>query len=223
MNAGDIITHRNCLVVDSGNDLTIDVECPGHDDTLEGVRPEYISPLRWRPKPGDRVTLYERIPSTRPDVGVTWVGWTHGDGTALIPPWLDPGKVHVISEEGEVVVALEDRPDPEAAQGPGNLPAARFGRYDADSPMVCGTEHKALLEGILDTVKGFADAMQAMATALAAHTHEVAGAVTVAPADAASYTNAATLAGNASSALATKKGQISDTLSDYAFTSKEPG
>ncbi|MGE0229463.1 MAG: hypothetical protein AB7U23_13250 [Dehalococcoidia bacterium] len=224
MNSGDVHIHKGCRVVDSHNDLSIQVECPGHDTALEDVRPEFVSPLYWRPKPGDMVTLYERIPSTRPDAGVTWAGWTHRTGdTSLLPDWLAPGKVHLVSEEGGVSIALEDRPDPDSAQGPGNLPAARFGRHDADSPLVCGTEHKALLEGIIDTVKGLADAVQAMATALATHTHAVSGAATLAPADAANYTNAASSAGNASSALTTKKSQIPDTLSDYAFTSKEPG
>ena len=223
MNAGDVLVHRGCKVLASFNDMSIEVECPGHDAPLEDVLPEFVSPLRWRPKPGDRVTLYERIPSTRPDAGVTWAGWTCETGnTSLVPTWLDPGKVHVISEEGEVCIALEDRPDPDAAQGAGNLPAVRVGGRAADSPLVCGTEFEAWAGAVLDAIKSLSDAVKGQATALKAHTHPVSGTATGVPADIVSYQTTESVADSTSSTISTKKGDIPDILSDFVFTQKGP-
>jgi hypothetical protein len=168
LNKGDIITHTG-VVTEAYADMSISVLVPAiNEQPIDQVRPEFISPLRWRPREDDSVVIYQRLGALRPDLELTWVGWSYDDGsTHLVPPWLDAGQVVLMGPDGRTLIVLDDDEHP---AGNPNDPAGliRFGRRDADEPVVLGDVYKASLERRIDLLTDYIDElwtwMQAIAT-----------------------------------------------------------
>lgn len=150
LNSGDIRRHVG-TVTGSAEDLTISVTVAAlFEGEADDVRPEFVGPLRWRPREGDRVVIYQRMGALRPEVGLTWVGWAHDSGDQhLTPPWLDAGLVHLLGESGRIQICLDDE------NAPDGLPDTPIGMLmlgyrNADEPLTLGNLYKAHLEGTLD-------------------------------------------------------------------------
>lgn len=225
MNAGDVKRHEG-TVVEAGNDLTLSVYVPGVSDTpLEDVSPECVTAVRWRPREGDQVVIYQRMGALRPELAFTWVGWAPDyDDDHLVPDYLDAGKVHLLSEDGLVGIALEDEAD-EFALPSGSLTDGahvRLGRHDATEPVVLGAVYKDKLELILDRMIQAADALASTASTLATAVWPVSAVPTASPSldDAATFAAAQSDASAVSAALTTLKGEIDETLSDFVFSAK---
>jgi len=148
--------------------MSLSVKCAeltGDEDVvLDFVDPEAVTPVRWRPRPDDKVILLQRIAPLQGDAGgVTWLGWPSDDTIAHITPtYINPGEVHLISEDGHVDISLEDAPE-SATEHAGRStadslptqtsPALRLGRYDATSRVVCGTELKTWQEATIQDIR----------------------------------------------------------------------
>jgi hypothetical protein len=223
MNRGDIIRHEG--TVDAAyNDMTIDVLVPGINDSvpLTGIEKEWIDPMRWKPRAGDLVVLWQRMAPLHPDRAVTWIGWaSDDDDTRLVPPWLDGGKLPLISEDSSVAIVLEDEND-DGLNSDG--PIVRLGGPAANEPVVIGTVYKAWMEGVLDEVISHVDTAWAALQGLQAFalTSSTATTATQIAAAALTLTNAIAGLSMSSAALTTKKGEIEDHLSDFIFAEKAP-
>lgn len=233
MNRGDIETHTG-IVTGSYDDLTISALIPAlNEGEIDNIRPEFVSPIRWRPRENDRVTIYRRLGALRPEVSLTWVGWAYDSGdTHLVPPWSEPGDVVIMGTSGRVQIVLADD-DADSANGtPGQL---RLGYREADEPLVLGDAWKTQETRILDEVTRALTATSLffglLETALA-----TAG-IAIGPAVAAwrdiviAGTSLPTLPGAAVSeqltgatvpAGADVKSLLATLVSDYVFTSKDP-
>ena len=169
MNDRDIRRHEG-VVVEAGHDMTIAVQVDTvNDEPLPDVRPEAIGPVRWRPKEGDRVVVYERVGPLRPAVAFTYVGLAPDiEDDELVPGYLEPGRVHIIGEDGVTVVSLED--DADAVELPDGADSAtsivRIGREDATEPLVLGGVWRAKMRLILDEMVDTAQALKDAAEAI---------------------------------------------------------
>lgn len=173
MNFTDVRRHIG-IVDASFHDLSISVVVPAlnHETALPDVLPEFTTPLRWRPREGDSVVIYERLPALRPELALTWGGWASDpEDVHLVPPWLAPGCVHLLSEDGHVLVALEDD-EPELLDAAGNptprTAAIRIGRRDAAEPLLIGTVYRGWMEATVDLVRDLVDALNTLNSARAA-------------------------------------------------------
>lgn len=232
MNHGDVKRHE-AVVAESGDDMSLAVDAPGiAEKTLDDVHPECLTPLRWRPKEGKKVVLYQRVGPLRPDLALTWAGYAYDEhDDDLVPDYLDPGKVHLISDDGDVVIVLEDATEtdielPTTAAGERRYgPFLRLGSPDATEPLVLGAVYKDWMEDVLDRLIAIADNLESAAATLKASVWAVVGggggtASPPAP-DIATYSAIETAAGTASNALSNLKDDLPDQLSRYALTSRE--
>lgn len=247
MNFGDIIRHEG-TVTEAGDDLSISVMVPSISDTpLDDVGPEFVFPLRWRPREGDLVVIHQRAGALRPEQQFTWAGWSWNadDRIHLLPPWLDAGKLHLISEDGRIVIALEDEADPIdiAASGagvlvPGEQPFLRLGRRDATEQLVCGLLWRTKLEDVIAELITTADKLEKAAATLETAVWDVPAGLLVAPsgggpvtgtttasptsADSTAFKDVKDSAATVSTSLTSLRDSLHEVLSDYVFTSKVP-
>lgn len=235
MNKGDIITHTG-IVTESYADMSISVHVPAiAERPIDQVRPEFVSPLRWRPREDDEVTIYQRLGALRPDLALTWVGWAYDDGsTHLVPPWLDAGQVVLMGPDGRTVIMLDDDEHPAGnPDDPAGL--VRVGRRDADEPVVLGNVYRAALEIVLDEVARLIDETHTWMLAVDAGLLALGGATVPASAtlDWSEQCRLSLIAplGDSVKELLTGvtvppgqdvKSLLPDHLSDYVFSSKEP-
>ena len=164
-------------VEEAYSDLTLKVACDQlGGEMLDDVHPEAVGPVRWRPRPGDKVVLYKRGNTLRPDTEVTWVGWLSApEDEHLVPTFIDAGEVHITSEDGDVTIALEDVPEGQKAiddrtKNDDDLPkdkhaALRLGRHDASESLVLGQVYKSWMEDHITEHKTMIDAHDTFDTA----------------------------------------------------------
>jgi len=212
---GDVLYHSGPCV-EAYADLTITVSLPTLADEPLTVRPEYVTPLRWRPREGAEVAVIQRGTTTiNLEDGLTWLGevWEddEGDAQIIVPAYLDAGMVHLVSELADLVVSLEDDLD-------GSGAILRLGRSDSAEPLVCGDLYKTWMESVLDEIDAALAQLADGATPVALLKIQTAvngiapGSLNLAPEIAAIDAARAN--------LTTLKGQIADHLSDLAKTSK---
>jgi len=179
MNTKDLRRHVG-VVIESGDDMTLAVSVPSlADQVIDLVRPEVIGPVRWRPREGQRVVIYERIGPLRPDIALTWVGYEHDPQSGhLTPTYLDSGKVHIVSEDATILVALEDDTEDTITlptNGGETLagPFLRLATKDAAEPVMLGLEHKDWAENLIDDIEDLRAQAEATATAAESYTQAV--------------------------------------------------
>ncbi|MGB0684938.1 MAG: hypothetical protein ACPGQD_01920 [Planctomycetota bacterium] len=194
------------------NDRSISVHVPSlGDEPLEDVKPEFAGPMLWRPREGREVRIWQRVGAVHPERALSWVGPPYDP--AAVPDYADGGKLHILSELGQVLVALVD------AVEEGEVPLALIGTHDAEEPLVCGELFKAWAETLLDALAdGFTQAaaqLSSLSAAVLPVTGGGGGTVTLPVLTTGDITAAA-------SACASAKASIDDFLSDLAFTAKEP-
>lgn len=150
MNRGDIITHVG-QVTEAYTDMSISVLVPAiAESPIDQVRPEFASPLKWVPREGDDVLLFQRLGSLRPDMALTWVGWAYDDGsTHIVPPWMEAGVTALTGVDNRVGVFIDDDEHPTGSTSD-PAGALRLGRYDGDEPVVLGDLYKAGQEEFLN-------------------------------------------------------------------------
>lgn len=232
--AGNIKFHVG-VVTAAYDDLSLDVDLPTlADAAIPGIRPLFVTPNRWAPAEGTRVVIIERATSAGLAESLAWLGneWIDRESTtqdaterAVVPTDLDPGDQRWRSNEGRVVIQLEDGVH-ESAPGAG-LPAVRLGRKDATEPLLLGTQYKAWMEATVQAVRDFRAATEALRTALAAFSTTsqqaldpvlVAAAVTLSAALIPVGTSLATV----EATLTTQKGTITPHLSTFVYTALAP-
>ncbi len=157
LNSGDIRRHVG-TVTSSASDMTISVLVPAlSQGEIDDVRPEFVTPLRYRPREGDPVVIYQRLGALRPSLALTWVGWDADTGNQHItPPWLDAGLVHLLGESGRIQVVLndEDAPTPD-----GPIGSLHLGFRDAAEPLVLGEVYRVHKEADYDLLAELIDAL----------------------------------------------------------------
>jgi hypothetical protein len=157
VNKGDIVMHTG-VVTESASDMSIAARIPGlaGDIVQDDIRPAFVSPVRWRPREDDQVTIMQRMsPGVVLDDALSWLGWEWDDGNVhLVPPWIEPGQVSLFGVDGRTVIVLDDD---ETLSGNARAGVLRIGRMDADQPVVLGTLYKAGQETFLDQVARLID------------------------------------------------------------------
>jgi hypothetical protein len=235
----DIRKHEG-VVTEAGNDMTLSVLVESVGDTpIPDVRPESVSPVRWRPAEGDRVVVVERVGPQFQDTAFTWLGLAPDVAAApIVPGYLEPGRVHIVGEDGIIVLSLEDDADavtlPDSSSSPTSI--VRLGREDADEPLVLGgvlhTKLGLVLDEMVDTAQALKDCAEAVrdgawtvppGTFLDSLGFPITGSSAATP-PAAALTSVATAAQaviNTINGGGGLRDQLDETYSTYTFTSRD--
>ena len=240
MNSGDIVTHEG-IVREAYQDMTLDILVPAlaGGAVIEDVAPESVSPVRWRPRVGDRVRVLQRAHPLRPDLSLTWTGWSYerlsddDESTHLIPTWMEAGQVHLLSEDDLVHIVLIDESTSTktiaAAAGgtaDASAPFLLLGSKDATEQAVCGNLWLEKARSVITEVRDVVAELQKVADALKTAVWPVAGGGggTASPnaADALVFTDVSLKCSAIDGDLQALHDSAYEALSKYVFLSQEP-